>query len=384
MVALQIPANFICAACLAWLANWSGLIPWRNSVSAHWTERARLLWPVRFTAGLNVFLLPSILSLVQDLLFPGFPHWWIANMLAAFLGAVLGCFPCDREIFPQVNFRNWLHQAVAGWGLRFGIWGLLIFAFVLMPENFGWKTLALAVGYLLVHFAIQWGLFLKYLRLVKFLTPAETRLQTIVNATAARMNVSVRATWQLDGLMAQAFALPTTNELAFSRRLLEISSDEEITAICAHELAHLKESRSVLAGRLLGSLAFFPLIFISPSVHQFGMLGLLLPYAGLFAIAKFTRRLSQRMEKQADALALNEQTQDGVYARALEKLYRENLIPAVNVNNKQTHPHLYNRMISAGITPDYPRPAKPRRLTLLGWTYVFSIGYLFGLLVAQG
>ena len=305
-------------------------------------------------------------------------------MLAAFLGAVLGCFPCDREVFPQLDFRNWLHQAIAGWGIRFGIWGLLILGCVLMPENFGWKMLGIAAGYLLVHFAIQWGLFLKYLRLVKFLTPAENRLQGIVDATATRMNVSVRSIWQLDGLMALAFAFPTTNELVFSRRLLEICSDEEISAICAHELAHLKEGRSVLAGRLLGSLALFPLIFINPSVHQFGILGLLAPYAGLFSIAKFARWMSQRMEKRADALALNEQTQEGVYARALEKIYRENMIPAVNVNDKQTHPHLYDRMISAGITPGYPRPAKPNRLTLLGWIYAFSIGYLFGLLVARG
>ena len=54
------------------------------------------------------------------------------------------------------------------------------------------------------------------------------------------------------------------------------------------------------------------------------------------------------MEKRADQLALNEQVQEGVYARALEKLYRENKIPAVNVNDKQTHPHLYDRMVAAG------------------------------------
>ncbi|MEY4916805.1 MAG: hypothetical protein RL616_718 [Verrucomicrobiota bacterium] len=324
-----------------------------------------------------------MLSLVQDLLFPDSPHSW-TNMLAAFWGAVLGCFPCDREVFPQLGFRNWLHQAVAGWGIRFGIWGLLIIGCILMPENFGWLMLAVATGYLLIHFAIQWGLLLKYLRLVKFLSPAENRLRQIVSSTSAHMDVSVRASWQLEGVMALAFAFPTTNEVVFSRRLLEICTDEEIAAICAHELAHLQEGKTILAGRLLGSLAIFPLIFINPSIHQFGIFGLLLPYLGLIAIIKFTRWLSLRMEKRADALALNEQSREGVYARALEKLYRENILPAVNVNDRQTHPHLYDRMTAAGITPDYLRPAKPNRLTVLGWAYVVSLGFLFGLLVARG
>ncbi|MBL9172320.1 MAG: hypothetical protein JNL10_02195 [Verrucomicrobiales bacterium] len=39
----------------------------------------------------------------------------------------------------------------------------------------------------------------------------------------------------------------------------------------------------------------------------------------------------------------------------------------MNVNDHQTHPHLYDRMLAAGVTPDYPRPEKPSRLTLPGW-----------------
>lgn len=314
---------------------------------------------------------------MQWFLWPGVSHWWIANLIAAFLGAVLGCYPMDREVFSQLDIRGWWHQAVAGWGIRFGIWGLLLLGCILMPDNFGWGMLAVAAGYLLLHLAIQWGLFLKYLRLVKFLTPADGRLREIVNSTAERMNVSIHGVWQLEGVLANAMALPTTRELVFTRRLLEICSDEEVSAICAHELAHLKEGRPVLAGRLVGSLSIFPLIFINPSVHMLGPWGLLLPYAGLFLIAKYARWLAQRMEKRADQLALNEQAEEGTYARALEKLYRENQIPAVNVNNKQTHPHLYDRMVEAGITPDYPRPQKPRRLTVVGWIYVISLGVIF-------
>ena len=377
-------SHLIAAGLMTALANWAGLISWRRASAAHWTERARLLWPVRCTAGINIFLIPVILNLAHRGLFPESAQGWIADGVASFLGALLGCYPFDREIYPQLDFRNWRHQIIAGWGIRFGIWAALLAAGVLMPESFGPKMLIVAGCYLALHFAIQWGLFLKYLRLVKFLTPADARLQQIVRVTAARMNATVRATWQLGGSLATAFAFPTTREVAFSHRLLEICTDEEVSAICAHELAHLKESKIVLAGRLLGSMSFLPLIFINPSIHQFGVAGIFLPYLGMIVIAQFARWLSQRMERRADQLALTEQANEGVYACALEKLYQENQMPAVNVNNKQTHPHLYDRMLAAGITPDYPRPTKPKRLTWFGWLYALLFGLLIGLAVSKG
>lgn len=383
MLAVLLVAHFVFAAFFVVLANWIGMMPWRKAAQAHWTERARLLWPVRFTAAINVFLLPVTLDLVQRVCFPETAGWWIPNGLAAFLGALVGCHPFEREISPQLDFQNWRHQVVAGWGLRFGIWAALIAACVLMPEHFGWRMLLVTGGYLALHFAIQWGWLLKYLRWVKFLSPAEPRLQQIVGAMLTRMNVRVRATWQLRGPMAMAFAFPMTRELAFSNRLLKICSDEEIASICAHELAHLKESKAVLAGRLLGSLILFPLIFMIPSIHHFDLPGISLPYLGMFVIAAFARRLSQRMEKRADQLAVTEQANEGVYARALEKIYRENQVPVVNVSNRETHPHLYDRMLAAGITPDYPRPAKPKRLTLAGWVYAVSFGAFLAILFVR-
>lgn len=360
------------------LANWFGLISWRRAATAHWTERARLLWPVRFTAGLNVFLVVIILAEAHRLMFPTAQQNWMINGVAAFLGALLGCYPFDREIFPQLDFKKWRHQVVAGWGIRFGIWVLFIAGIFLMPAVTDWKMLAIIVIYLLLHFAIQWGLLLHYLRWVKFIIPAGERLQRLVAGSSTKMGVNPGLIWQMAGPHVAAFAFPTTRELIFSDRLLEICSDEEISAICCHELAHLSESKTVLAGRLLGSLALFPLIFLTPCTHYFGGAGLIIPYLAVFLISRFSRSLSQRMEKRADQIAADKQFHEGVYARALEKLYRENQIPAVNVNNRQTHPHLYDRMVAAGITPDYPRPARPRYLTLAGWLFWLIFAALIG------
>jgi len=59
-------------------------------------------------------------------------------------------------------------------------------------------------------------------------------------------------------------------------------------------------------------------------------------------------------------------------------------LPAVNINDRQTHLHLYDRMLAAGITPDYPRPGRPKKMTWVGTVYACAFGLLFPLLVMRG
>ena len=378
-----IPGHFASACLLAWFANSMGLISWRRCAAEHWTERARLLWPARVTALTNIFLIPVMLDQGHRVLSPESANGWIVNGLASCFGALLGSYPFDREIFPRLSFRNWLYQATAAWGLRLSIWIAFIAAIALMPSDFGWGTLWVAGGYLLFHFALQWGLAVKFLRWVKFARPANERLRRIVDEVSARVGAKPPTTWLMGGVQALAFAFPTTGEMMFSKRLLEICSDEEVATICAHEMAHLSESEATLAGRWLGSLSFFPLIFIVPVIHNFAAGFIILPLLTLL-ISRFARWLSQRMEKRADQTAAENQLDEGVYARALEKLYRENQLPAVNINDRQTHPHLYDRMLAAGISPDYPRPRRPKKMTTVGIAYVSGLGILLGILIVRG
>jgi Zn-dependent protease with chaperone function len=381
---LSAMAHFVAAGLLMALANWTGLLAWRRAAGAHWTERARLLWPVRCTAAFGVVVIPFLLMQVHGYLLPAFEPNWIVDAVASFGGALLGSYPLDRQVYPQLDFGRWRRQAVAWWGVRFGIWGVLLAAILLMPEEPGWRMLAVAGGCLALQGLLLGGVFLRYLRLVGFLSPAGPRLQQIVDAAAARLGgVKVRATWEMGGCVANAFAFPTTRELVFSRRMLEVCSDDEVSAICAHELGHLQESKWILAARLAGSFAMFPLIFINPAVHAWGLLGWFIPYAIMLVVLRCSRLLSQRMEKRADEVALQDQANEGVYARALEKLYRENQSPAVGSNNRQTHPHLYDRMVAAGITPDFPRPGRPRRFTIVGWGFIVAGGVLLGLAFAN-
>jgi Zn-dependent protease with chaperone function len=376
---LGIPIHFIGAFLFAWIANWFGRAQWRHFTEAHWTERTRLLWPARTTATSNMLVIPLLLDQAHRLLLPATTDLWIPNALAAVLGVLAGGYQFDRELYPQMTRKSWIHHVVAGWGIRFGIWIGIGAGIALMPADFGWKMLIVLVVYLVLHFAMQSGFVLWYLRWVGFMHPAGEKLQRIVNECTQRSGARVKATWEMDGVHALAFAFPTTGELVFSKRLLEICSEEEIAAICAHEMAHLAESKLIIAVRWLGSLAILPLIFLTPLMKWGGIVGLLGSFWGYILLNFLAQKFTHRMELRADSKATASQHNEGVYAQALEKLYRENWLPAVNAGNQRTHPHLYDRMTAAGITPDYPRPKPPSKATFLGYVYGMAMGALIAI-----
>ena len=316
---------------------------------------------------------------MHRLLWPETAGWWLSNGLASLLGAVLGTFSFDHEVSPELRFRGWLVEVGIAWCIGSGFGFALIAAIILMPGEFGWATVGVSGVYLVFHFAIQWGLVLKCLRVIGLLTPASSELRELVERMCARTGTPrPRYIWVSQGPPAQAYAFSTTGEMIFSQSLLDICPEEEVSAICAHELGHLRESRSALACRLLGSLTLFPLLFIKPFA-EVSTYGIMVPFLSVYALSQFTRWFSLRMEKQADQKACAEVENDGVYARALERLYRENQMPAVNTSDHQTHPHLYDRVVAGGITPDYPRPRKPRRITWVGAAHLVVLGLLVGI-----
>ncbi len=117
-------------------------------------------------------------------------------------------------------------------------------------------------------------------------------------------------------------------------------------------------------------------------MHVFGPIAISLLFAAMLLLSIFARKLSQRMETRADLVATENQSEAGAYASALEKLYRTNQIPAVTPR-KRTHPHLYDRLLAAGITPNYPRPKAPAKFAWTGWLMLLSFGVLLGLLLAR-
>src|SRR6266700_2192969 len=174
--------------------------------------------------------------------------------------------------------------------------------------------------------------------------------------------------WLLKSPAAAAFALPYSRDLFFSERLLSLHSDDEVASICAHELGHLGESKTALAGRFLGALAFLPWAFLKPVRHMLGEWVYAVALLGLtsFIFLRLAKRLSRRLEIRADSIAQANEGQSGTYARALARLYEENLLPAVLPRRRHTHPDLYDRLLAVGVQPDYQRPEPPNPATYPG------------------
>ncbi len=374
---------FAAAALAAGGLNWLALIPWRRAAGEHWTERARRLYPVRVSAALNQWLIPANCVLAQRLLVPEAHTPWLAAALCGWVGALVGSYPSDCEIFPGVPFWDWLQYVVAVWLLRLGFWGIFIAGALLMPAAFGWPMVTITSVVLFLFFLAQYGMFVRLARELRLFKPPTERLRRIVSEATRRMNVPVRAVWEVTGPYSYAAALPTTRELLFSTRLLERQADDEVAAICAHELGHLSESRRALVGRLAGSLWPFPLLFFGAAVSALGAGGFAVVALATGLLMVFLRRLARRMEQRADVIAVENQRESGTYARALERLYQANQMPAVMTSNRLPHPHLYDRLLAAGLTPEYPRPRPPAKSAWHGALMWILLGLLVGLALAQ-
>jgi len=135
-----------------------------------------------------------------------------------------------------------------------------------------------------------------------------------------------------------------------------------VAALAAHEVAHLKEPRAVRLVRFSAVLVLLPLAVWRPLFARGGWpaLGLALLFALLLVV--LIRLVGRRMEERADTAGREGETDAGAYARALERLYRVNLVPAVVSRRGGVHPNLYDRMVAAGVQPDYERPRPPARL----------------------
>ena len=350
------------------------LIPWRATAQAHWAIRAQQLYPVRVAASLNGLLLPLLGVLV------GWVGWrapWGPLVLGGLIGTKLSGYWCDREVAPEIAPRAWLHFVAATFLLGSLRWLALGAAIVFMPAEFGPRGWAITVAYVLFFLSAETGRLTKLFDWLRLRRPAPRHVQEMVAASAVPAGIEVRAVWELLLPYANAVAFTATRELAFTTALLQHAPADELRAICAHELGHLAESRWILLGRIVGAMGLLPLIFLRPIHARFptGGVQVLMIVGG--ALWWLGSRLGQVMEKRADQHAVEATADPLVYARALENIYRLNRMPVVqNKRALHTHPDLYDRMIAAGVTPDYARPDPPSHVAYTSILLASACAYL--------
>ncbi|HWD92318.1 MAG TPA: M48 family metalloprotease [Verrucomicrobiae bacterium] len=378
---------FLVGLAITLAVNGIGLSRWNATKNAHWTERARKLYPIRRSAALNLWLIPALCGVAEWAIFPAGrdPAALFVVVSASWLGARIATYPFDKRLFPQFSFRSWSQSVLAGWILRFGMLAPLIAAAVIMPEEMDWSIVAIGAVVLGFQIALHYGLWMwmgAKLRLFELASESDP-IATIVRRTSEQMNISYRRIWRLRSPVGYAAALPITRDLIFSEGLLCSHPEEEIAAICAHELAHLNEPPGIRRARLISGLGLFPMIFVRPMYHLFDFVGVALLWLPSSLLTVYIRRLGRRMEVRADSIAGKSESNSGVYAQALERLYQNNHVPAVMHGNRQMHPHLYDRMLAAGITPSYERPKPPATVDWSSGLMIFLFVILFVTILAQ-
>ena len=371
------------AAGLAFSTNWLALIPWRRQRDKHWSEQARLLYPVFVAARSNLWVIPAILALAVVLWLPDSSPLWVFTGLAALLGAQLGTMRLNREVFPRISIRDLGRLALLGVLTKSLIWVVFIGATVAMPSQFNLTAWILSLGVAGVWGLWSHGGFIWLGRRVGLIGPAPERLVTIATEVSARMNIPFREVLLMRSPVAQALAMPNSRKIIFAERVSEIAPDEEIAAICAHELAHLTESKTARYSRSVAMFMFLPWIWFNPLTQAFGMLA----FAGMLGftlvVPRLYVKLSRRLETRADELATTHELDAGTYARALARLYEDSYLPAVVASKRITHPHLYDRMLAAGVTPDFPRPAAAPVMAWHGRIAAGLVGGLFAIFVMR-
>jgi Zn-dependent protease with chaperone function len=373
----------VISAAVAFATNWLALIPWRRAKDRHWTERARVYHPVRVAAASNLFILPAVLTMTDLLIRPDESPYWALTVLVTAVGAIAGTIPMDREVFPRIPLCDLFRQVAVSWLLRFSFWFVFLAATALMPDEFNQKSVLIAAAVLTLCIVWNRDGWIRVGRKIGLFLPPPERLQNIVKGTAARMDVSFREIWLMRISLAQAFAMPSSRRLLFSERLLQLLSDGEIAAVCAHELAHLTEPRKDYYKRCVSWLVFLPWVFFKPMVHAFGVFGFFLLLLITTSAPILYRRLSHKLETRADRMAQSNELDAGNYARALALLYEDSLVPAVLAKERATHPHLYDRLLAAGVSPDFPRPTPAHSMAWHGILFSGALGLLAMILIMR-
>lgn len=367
-VLYPVAAGLLCAA-WGWLAYWITLRPaLRLPAGAHWTEHARLRFPARVTGPALFLLFPAIVGLAARL-FSG-ERWALgwgalaALGVAATLPATVGLTLRLRRRLqaPPHRLGPWLRESLSVWLIMYPH---LLVAVALGPLAGGqWNTRAWLVGVLacLVAGAALLGWGLHAARALGALQDPPERLRRVLQAATTASGVSAPRIDVVRWSAANAFAFAAPRRLAVTEGALQHLSDEELVAICHHELAHLTEARWVAAVRALGPVALSAgIVLLYPLGSTWGVWGVAGGVVGTLLLLRVPRVVLRRQEARADAAGAHHEGGPGTYARALERIYQINQMPAVLSGRGRIHPHLYDRLLASGVQPDYPRPAPPPR-----------------------
>jgi Zn-dependent protease with chaperone function len=348
---------------------------------AAWQERARHGHQVRLALGWMFLVLLFVLSIGLVALDNPITSVSSAGRAAVGLPFLLGSNGIvqawrRRHIGPrQVRLLSVYWDYVATWTVLGWPWFILaIVAGLCMPRSYNTVTWFLIGAVLAAAVATRYCGHIWLLRCLGGLRPASPRLLAAVARAAGGRRLS--AVYELRVSYGNAFALVGCDSLIFTTRLLEISDDDELATVAAHELAHLDDPgmQRLLVVSWLIVAAALALVQIRPARATWGdwsVIAILWVAAALVLLSGvFTRRILSAGEEHADRTAMEDQDAT-IYAGVLETIYRDSLVPVAK-KSRLGHPALYDRMLASGVQPTYPRPRNPSLLRVAAGVVVSS------------
>jgi Zn-dependent protease with chaperone function len=366
----------------------------RAERAAHWTEKARFAAAAGKYASIG-FLLVSVTLVTLSLMWSGraslsrvpFPvagALVVAGGLAAYLHLL---YRKARRLKPDVVTRWTFMQGVACLALlyfpHFVIAVLLALCLPARMDASG--ILILMLGVVLLVLAGT-GAGVPLGRWLGLMRPAGDALRAAVTLAEKRSGIKARAVYEIRWPVANALAFPWLAAVGVTDPAVRHFTREELAAVVSHELAHLAEPRAVRFLRLCATLPLIPIVAWRPILEASDSTTYLVVVIVALGLALILKGLWRRMEVRADAAAREQEGEAGVYARVLERLYEVNLVPAVMSRFKGVHPNLYDRMVAAGVEPNYPRPKPPPRgpaIVALGVAITVAIVLTVGLVVLR-
>ncbi|MCA8959333.1 MAG: M48 family metalloprotease [Planctomycetes bacterium] len=316
----------------------------------HWTRNARVATTVRTLLVLQpvgflvAVLLTSVTHRLTDRLI------LLLAVVGAFLvsAGLLGWSmrrvqDCPEPTVRLETVRGLLLTAL----LRFGCFAPLL------TYGLDWPTRLIASAVATASLLVCLLAFTRALQLTGLVEPLPDFLQERLRQHAPNARgVTVRT------VMPNAAVLPLEQTVLFTTGALQVLDSGELEAVLFHELSHLRERKTVALLRALPRLVLVITAITVVWVPADRIAASCLVSAVAFAVAqRWLLRVRIRKEVEADAAAVAAEGSSGDYARALLKLHRAYLIPAVMKGG--THPSLYDRLEASGATPDFERPLPP-------------------------
>ena len=278
--------------------------------------------------------------------------------------AVLGKVDRIREEWGRVEFDEKIPKLAFRLLFYAGLIPVIVAVFYVptefSPEAFLWIAVLLAIQIVWNG----WGA-LSLARMVHWIEPADRETTRFVHELADEMGCNPPPhVIVCHFAMLNAFAYQAGNSVLITAPLLRYSSDEELRSVCAHEIGHLSESGIVPWIRIASPMVLLPMFFLRPlSSVLDSPTALFTVLVATLLLSRIYQRLQRSLEHRADGIASGAEqvTNNSVYAGALLKMYRENLVPATMQKfASRTHPDLFDRLSALAVEPDFSRPAPPR------------------------